>query len=145
MTLHTVAGPTGPPVVVPTGVGVLGPFVEAGVFGTYEVQFAATVLRLQPGLGAEELVAVLAALERGAAVAKPQPEDGVTYAAATPVTSPVTISIEWTKTSTSSLRLHSGTSGRSRTKTTPVATGSTWPRSSCRGTSRDSGGASKQE
>ena len=31
--------------------------------------------------GAEELVAVLAALERGAAVAKPQPEDGVTYAA----------------------------------------------------------------
>jgi methionyl-tRNA formyltransferase len=31
--------------------------------------------------GAEELVAVLAALERGTAVAIPQPEDGVTYAA----------------------------------------------------------------
>jgi methionyl-tRNA formyltransferase len=31
--------------------------------------------------GAEELVAVLAALERGAAAATPQPEDGVTYAA----------------------------------------------------------------
>lgn len=31
--------------------------------------------------GAEELVAVLAALERGTAVATPQPEDGVTYAA----------------------------------------------------------------
>lgn len=61
MTLHTVAGPTGPPVVVPTGVGVLGPFVEAGVFGTYEVQFAATVLRLQPGLGPEELVALAVA------------------------------------------------------------------------------------
>ena len=30
--------------------------------------------------GAEELVAVLAALERGTAVATPQPEDGVTYA-----------------------------------------------------------------
>ena len=31
--------------------------------------------------GAEELVAVLAALERGTAVTKPQPEEGVTYAA----------------------------------------------------------------
>jgi len=31
--------------------------------------------------GAEELVGVLAALERGAAMATPQPEDGVTYAA----------------------------------------------------------------
>ncbi|MGD1053525.1 MAG: methionyl-tRNA formyltransferase [Candidatus Dormibacteria bacterium] len=31
--------------------------------------------------GAEELVAVLAALERGTAAATPQPEDGVTYAA----------------------------------------------------------------
>ncbi|MGO8686966.1 MAG: methionyl-tRNA formyltransferase [Candidatus Dormibacteria bacterium] len=31
--------------------------------------------------GAEELVAVLAALERGTAVATPQPEEGVTYAA----------------------------------------------------------------
>ena len=31
--------------------------------------------------GAEELVAVLAALERGTAAATPQPEEGVTYAA----------------------------------------------------------------
>ena len=51
MTLRTVTGPTGRPVVVPHGVAVLAPFVEAGVFGAYEVQFATTVLRLQPGTG----------------------------------------------------------------------------------------------
>ena len=58
MTLHAVTGPTRRPVVVPAGMGVLAPFVEAGVFGTFEVQFAATVLRLRPGLGSEELVAL---------------------------------------------------------------------------------------
>ncbi len=31
------------------------------MFGAYEVQFAATVLRLQPGLGAEELLALAVA------------------------------------------------------------------------------------
>ncbi len=46
---------------MPAGTGVLAPFVEAGVFGAYEVQFAATVLRLQPGLGAEELLALAVA------------------------------------------------------------------------------------
>jgi exodeoxyribonuclease V alpha subunit len=61
MTLLTVSGPTGRPVVVPGGVAVLAPFVEAGVFGAYEVQFAATVLRLQPGLEAEELLALAVA------------------------------------------------------------------------------------
>ena len=33
MTLSTVTGPTGRPVVLPPGMGVLAPFVEAGVFG----------------------------------------------------------------------------------------------------------------
>ncbi len=61
MTLRTVTGPTGRPVVVPLGVAVLAPFVEAGVFGAYEVQFATTVLRLQPGLEAEELLALAVA------------------------------------------------------------------------------------
>jgi exodeoxyribonuclease V alpha subunit len=61
MTLRTVTGPTGRPVVVPPGVAVLAPFVEAGVFGAYEVQFATTVLRLQPGLEAEELLALAVA------------------------------------------------------------------------------------
>ena len=61
MTLRTVTGPTGRPVVVPPGVAVLAPFVEAGVFGAYEVQFATTVLRLQPGLSGEELLALAVA------------------------------------------------------------------------------------
>ena len=61
MTLRNVTGPTGRPVVLPPGVGVLAPFVEAGVFGAYEVQFATTVLRLRPGLGAEELLALAVA------------------------------------------------------------------------------------
>ncbi len=61
MSLHTVAGPTGRPVIIPPGVGVLVPFVEGGVFGSYEVQFAAAVLRLQPGLGSEELLALAVA------------------------------------------------------------------------------------
>ncbi len=61
MTLRTAADPSGRPVIVPPGVAVLAPFVEAGVFGDYEVQFAATVLRLHPGLGAEELLALAVA------------------------------------------------------------------------------------
>jgi len=61
MTLRTASGPLGPSVVVPPGVEVLTPFIEAGVFGAYEVQFAATVLRLRPGLGAEELLALAVA------------------------------------------------------------------------------------
>jgi exodeoxyribonuclease V alpha subunit len=39
-----------PPVAVPPELSVLTPFVEAGVFGAYEVQFVATVLRLVPGI-----------------------------------------------------------------------------------------------
>jgi exodeoxyribonuclease V alpha subunit len=61
MTLRSVTGPSGRPVIVPTGVGVLVPFVEAGVFGAYEVQFTAAVLRLQPELGADELLALAVA------------------------------------------------------------------------------------
>ncbi len=61
MTLRTATGPSGHPVVVPAGVEVLGPFIEAGVFGEYEVQFAAAVLRLQPGVGDEELLALAVA------------------------------------------------------------------------------------
>ena len=61
MTLHTATAPTGRPVVVPAGMEVLRPFIEAGVFGEYEVQFAAGVLRLQPGLGDDELLALAVA------------------------------------------------------------------------------------
>jgi exodeoxyribonuclease V alpha subunit len=61
MTLRTATGPSGHPVMVPSGVEVLGPFIEAGVFGEYEVQFAAAVLRLQPGVGDEELLALAVA------------------------------------------------------------------------------------
>ena len=61
MTLRTASDPSGRPVVIPPGVGVLTPFVEAGVFGAYEVQFAATVLHLQPGLGDEEVLALAVA------------------------------------------------------------------------------------
>ena len=51
----------GPAVVVPPGLGALVPFVEAGVFGAYEVQFTAAVLRLEPGLGTPELLALAVA------------------------------------------------------------------------------------
>jgi exodeoxyribonuclease V alpha subunit len=61
MTLRTATGPSGRPVVVPAGADVLRPFIEAGVFGAYEVQFAAAVLRLQPGLADEELLALAVA------------------------------------------------------------------------------------
>jgi exodeoxyribonuclease V alpha subunit len=61
MTPRTAIPPSGHPVVVPTGVEVLGPFIEAGLFGEYEVQFAAGVLRLQPGIGDEELLALAVA------------------------------------------------------------------------------------
>lgn len=61
MILRSIIGAGGEPVVLPAGTGVLTPFVEAGVFGAYEVQFAAAVLRLQPGLGAEELLALAVA------------------------------------------------------------------------------------
>jgi exodeoxyribonuclease V alpha subunit len=61
MTRRAATGPSGHPVVVPAGVEVLGPFIEAGVFGEYEVQFAAAVLRLQPGVGDEELLALAVA------------------------------------------------------------------------------------
>jgi exodeoxyribonuclease V alpha subunit len=37
---------------------VLSPFVEAGVFGAFEVELAATVLRLEPGASAEDLLAL---------------------------------------------------------------------------------------
>ncbi len=46
---------------VPPDMEALVPFVEAGVLGAYEVQFAAAVLRLQPGLGADELLALAVA------------------------------------------------------------------------------------
>jgi exodeoxyribonuclease V alpha subunit len=61
MTLRSATGPSGRPVVVPVGAEVLRPFIEAGVFGDYEVQFAAGVSRLQPGLGDEELLALAVA------------------------------------------------------------------------------------
>jgi exodeoxyribonuclease V alpha subunit len=61
MTLRTATAPSGHPVVMPSGVEVLGPFIEAGLFGEYEVQFAAGVLRLRPGLGDEELLALAVA------------------------------------------------------------------------------------
>ncbi len=58
MTLRTVSASTGRPVTLPPGVEALIPFVEAGVLGAYEVQFAAAVLRLQPGLDGEEILAL---------------------------------------------------------------------------------------
>jgi exodeoxyribonuclease V alpha subunit len=61
MTLRSVTGPSGRPVVVPAGVEVLRPFIEAGVFGAYEVQFAASVLRQRPVLAGEELLALAVA------------------------------------------------------------------------------------
>ena len=61
MTLRTAVGPSGHPVVLPAGVEVLVPFIEAGLFGEYEVQFAAGMLRLRPGLGHEELLALAVA------------------------------------------------------------------------------------
>ncbi len=61
MTLRTAIGLSGRPVVVPAGAEILRPFIEAGVFGAYEVQFAAAVLRQQPGLADEELLALAVA------------------------------------------------------------------------------------
>ncbi len=46
---------------VPSGLAVLEPFVDAGVFSAYEVQFAATVSRLQPGLSDVVLLALAVA------------------------------------------------------------------------------------
>ncbi len=48
----------GPGVVVPRGLSALAPFVDADVFGSFEVQLAATVLRLQPDVTADVLVAL---------------------------------------------------------------------------------------
>jgi exodeoxyribonuclease V alpha subunit len=48
-------------VAVPPGLQVLAPFVEAGVFGTYEVQLAAALLRLNPGLSDHEVLALAVA------------------------------------------------------------------------------------
>ena len=58
MTTVTVAGVTDRLVAIPRGMEMLAPFVGAGVFGAYEVQFAASVFRLQPGLGGEEVLAL---------------------------------------------------------------------------------------
>jgi len=49
--------------VVPEEVAVLAPFVEAGVFGSFEVQLAATMVRLQPDVG-EDIVLALAIAAR---------------------------------------------------------------------------------
>jgi exodeoxyribonuclease V alpha subunit len=61
VTVHIAVSPSGRPVVLPPGVAVLAPFVEAGVFGDYEVQFAGAVLRLRPGLAGEEVLALAVA------------------------------------------------------------------------------------
>ena len=53
----------GPPVAIPAGTEVLVPFVAAGVFGSYEVQFAATVCRLA-GHVEDEIVLALALAAR---------------------------------------------------------------------------------
>ncbi len=57
----TVRDPSGRPVLVPVGLDVLDPFVEAGVFGSYEVQFVAGVLGLYPGLTDHEALALAVA------------------------------------------------------------------------------------
>jgi exodeoxyribonuclease V alpha subunit len=49
--------------VVPDGVAVLAPFVEAGVFGSFEVHLAATMVRLQPDVG-DDMVLALAVAAR---------------------------------------------------------------------------------
>ena len=44
--------------VVPDEVAVLVPFVEAGMFGSFEVHLAATMVRLQPDVGDEVVLAL---------------------------------------------------------------------------------------
>ena len=44
--------------VVPDEVAVLAPFVEAGVFGSFEVHLAATMVRLQPDVGDDIILAL---------------------------------------------------------------------------------------
>ena len=46
------------PVAVPTAASVLAPYVEAGIFGPFEVQLAASMARLVPTASAEALLAV---------------------------------------------------------------------------------------
>jgi exodeoxyribonuclease V alpha subunit len=55
------AGRSGRPVTVPPGLAALAPFVDAGVFGAYEVQFVTTVLRLQPGIDDQVALALAVA------------------------------------------------------------------------------------
>src|SRR5271165_3542758 len=49
------------PVAVPSDVAVLAPFVDAGVFGSFEVQLATTMVRLQPDIPDEVIVALAVA------------------------------------------------------------------------------------
>ncbi len=49
------------PVAVPASVAPLAPFVEAGIFGSFEVQLAAAMVRLVPTASAEALLAVATA------------------------------------------------------------------------------------
>jgi len=57
----TLTGRSGPLVDPGAGAEVLAPFVGAGVFDAYEVQFVATVLRLRPGLSDLEVLALAVA------------------------------------------------------------------------------------
>ena len=57
----TVLDPAGRPVLVPAGLDVLVPFVETGIFGSYEVQFVASVLGVHPGLTEHETLALAVA------------------------------------------------------------------------------------
>ena len=49
------------PVAVPAPVALLAPYVEAGIFGSFEVQLAAAMVRLVPTASAESLLAVATA------------------------------------------------------------------------------------
>ena len=49
------------PVAVPASVALLAPYVEAGIFGSFEVQLAAAMVRLVPTASAEALLAVATA------------------------------------------------------------------------------------
>ena len=57
----TVLDPSRRRTVVPVGLDVLVPYVDAGVFGTYELQFVATLLRLSPVLTDDEVLALAVA------------------------------------------------------------------------------------
>jgi exodeoxyribonuclease V alpha subunit len=57
----TVLKPRPGPSEIPTGLDMLRPFIDAGVFGAYEVQFVATVCRLHPGLSDLEVLALAVA------------------------------------------------------------------------------------